>query len=124
MNSKIYYNSLMTNHDFDRGSCYCTDFAIGYLGIINESLVYSNSGEIKLLPCLPTSGFEAGEITGLRARTQAVIDSLIWNTNEGTVSVTITSDIEQAIEISCGLSDEVQTVNFAAGETKTIDFSV
>lgn len=124
MNSKIYYNSLMTNHDFDRGSCYCTDFAIGYLGIISESLVYSNSGELKLLPCLPTSGFEAGEITGLRARTQAVIDSLIWNTNEGTVSVTITSDIEQAIEISCGLSDEVQTVNFAAGETKTIDFSI
>ena len=44
MNHKIRYNSLMTNHDYDRGSCYCTDFAIGYLGIINESLVYSNNG--------------------------------------------------------------------------------
>ncbi|MBO5856861.1 MAG: glycoside hydrolase N-terminal domain-containing protein, partial [Clostridia bacterium] len=41
MNHGIYYDSLLTNHDYDRNSCYCTDFAIGYLGIINESLVYS-----------------------------------------------------------------------------------
>ncbi len=41
MNHKIRYNSLMTNHDYDRGSCYCTDFAIGYLGIVHEALVYS-----------------------------------------------------------------------------------
>ena len=124
MNSKIYYNSLMTNHDFDRGSCYCTDFAIGYLGIISESLVYSDTGKVEILPCLPTSGFEAGEITGLRARTRAVIDSLEWSMSLGTASVTITSDIEQSIEVSCGLSDETQTVSFAAGETKTVEFSI
>ena len=76
MNSKIYYNSLMTTHDFDRGSCYCTDYAIGYLGIISERLVYSNTGKIEILPCLPTSGFDAGQITGLRARTRALIDDL------------------------------------------------
>ena len=52
----------MTNHDYDQGSCYCTDFAIGYLGIVNEALVYSNEGEIGLLPALPTSGFDKGTV--------------------------------------------------------------
>ena len=79
---------------------------------------------MEILPCLPTSGFEAGEITGLRARTRAVIDSLEWSMSLGTASVTITSDIEQSIEVSCGLSDETQTVSFAAGETKTVEFSI
>ena len=122
MNSKIYYNSLMTNHNFDRSSCYCTDFAIGYLGIISESLVFSDTGVIEILPCLPTSGFDAGNITGIRARTRAIIDDLTWDINEGTASVTITSDIAQTIEISCGMTDETQSVSFAAGETNTVDF--
>lgn len=124
MNSKIYYDSLMTNHNFDRSSCYCTDFAIGYLGIINESLVYSDSGVVEILPCLPESGFDSGKITGLRARTRAVIDTLEWDCANGAASVTLTSDIEQTIEVSCGLSQETQTFSFAAGETKTIDFTI
>lgn len=122
MNHRIHYNSLLTNHDYDRGSCYCTDFAIGYLGIINESLVYSNNGEIEILPALPTSGFEKGEITGLRTRTQAEIVSLKWNIENGSFSVTIKSDIEQTIKVSCGLAKDVKTVAFAKGEVKTIEF--
>ncbi len=52
----------MTNHDYDQRSCYCTDFAIGYLGIVNEALVFSNKNEIEILPALFESGFDAGEI--------------------------------------------------------------
>lgn len=124
MNSRIYYNSLMTNHNFDRSSCYCTDFAIGYLGIISESLVFSDTGVMEILPCLPTSGFDTGSITGIRARTRAVIDDLTWDINAGTASVTITSDIAQTIDISCGLSQETRSVPFSAGETKTIEFNM
>lgn len=123
-NNWIYYDSLMTNHDTNRWSCYCTDFAIGYLGIINESLVYSYTGEIEILPALPDSGFENGEITGLRTRSRAVIDSLKWNLNENSAMVTITSNIPQTIEISCGLSSETQIVTFNSGETKTITFTI
>ena len=123
MSNKIYYNSLMTNHDYDRGSCYCTDFAIGYLGIISESLVFSDTGVIEILPCLPTSGFDSGQIKGLRARTRALINDLTWDAASGTASVTVTSDTEQTIEISCGLGGETQSVTFAAGETKTIEFT-
>lgn len=123
MSSKIYYKSLMTNHHTNRRSAYCTDFEIGYLGIINESLAYSENGYIDLLPSVPLSGFYSGEITGLKTRTRATIDSLKWNYNENSASVTITSDIEQDIEIACLEFDKnVETVHFAAGETKTIEF--
>ncbi len=120
MNHKIRYNSLMTNHDYDQGSCYCTDFAIGYLGIINESLIYSNTGEIELLPAL-IDGFDKGKITGVNARTQATVDSLEWNMEEGTVDAAITSRIDQEIAISYGNNTEI--INFKANETKTVSFS-
>lgn len=123
-NNWIYYDSLMTNHDTNRWSCYCTDLAIGYLGIINESLVYSYEGEIEVLPALPVSGFESGEISGIRTRSRAVVDSLKWNLAEGTAEVTVTSDIAQTIEISCGLSDETQTVAFKEGESRTVAFDI
>lgn len=123
MSSKIYYKSLMTNHHTNRRSAYCTDFEIGYLGIINESLAYSENGFIDLLPSVPLSGFDGGEITGLKTRTRATIDSLKWNYNENSASVTITSDIEQDIAIACLPFDKnVDTFHFSAGETKTIEF--
>lgn len=123
-NHKIRYNSLMTNHDYDQGSCYCTDFAIGYLGIVNEALVYSNTNEIEVLPALFESGFDAGEITGIKARTRATVDSLKWDVNAKTAQVTVTSDIEQTIKLSCGLSDKTETLTFAPGETKTVEFTL
>lgn len=122
MNHKIRYNSLMTNHDYDRGSCYCTDFAIGYLGIINESLVYSNIGEIGLLPALPTSGFDKGEITGIKTRTRATVTSMKWDVSSKTVEAVITSDIDQTVAITCG--DNEQSVEFKAGESKTVSFNM
>ncbi len=124
MNHKIYYNSLMTNHNYDRSSCYCTDFAIGYLGIINESLIYSNKGEIELLPSLLESGCNQGEITGIRTRTQATVDSLKWDISAKTCTAVITSDIHQTIVISSPLSQDTQTVELEAGQSVTVDLAL
>lgn len=124
MNNWIYYDSLMTNHDYDRNSCYCTDFAIGYLGIINESLVYSDEGKVEILPALPVSGFEGGEICGVRTRCRAVVDSLKWNLKEGTAELTLTSEKAQTIEISCPLSDKTETLTLSEGETVKVTFSI
>lgn len=124
MNHKIRYDSLMTNHDYDRGSCYCTDFAIGYLGIINESLVYSNTGEIEVLPALLNSGFDKGTITGIKARTRATVEKLEWDVATGNATVEIKSDIDQTIKLSCGLSDDAYELTFNANETKTITFEL
>ncbi len=124
MSSKIYYDSLMTNHHMNASSAYCTDFTIGYLGIINESLVYSNIGEIEILPALLNSGFEKGALTGIRARTQATVEKLEWDIENGTATVTVKSDIAQEIKITCGLSSDEQTVGFNANEAKTITFEL
>ena len=122
VNRGIFYDSLMTNHHYNRSSAYCTDFAIGYLGVVHESLLYSNTGRIELLPAAPNSGFSVGEINGIKARTQATIDNMSWNLDNGTVSATITSDIDQTILVSCGISDKTQTLNLKAGETATVNF--
>ena len=108
----------MTNHDYDRGSCYCTDFAIGYLGIVNEALVYSDTGVIELLPALPTSGFDKGELDGLRTKSRAVIESLKWDGE--TVEAKIKSEIDQTITISYGNKSE--TLSLKQNETATVEF--
>lgn len=119
MNHKIRYDSLMTNHDYDQGSCYCTDFAIGYLGIINEALVYSHNGDIELLPALP-SGFDSGTLTGVKTRCRATVASLEWADGGKTVKVKITSDIAQDLNITC--NGKTQKATFAAGEEKEFSF--
>ena len=120
----IYYNSLMTNHHTNRGSCYCTDFAIGYLGMINEALVYSYTGKIEVLPALPTSGFDEGYIKGIKCRTRAEVTNLSWSLKTGKASVTVKSDIDQTIEISCGLSSKTEKVTLKAGESVTVEFDI
>lgn len=124
MNHKIHYNSLMTNHDYDRHSCYCTDFEIGYLGIINESLLYSETGTVEILPAVLLDGFDSGEITGLRARTRAEVNRLAWDLEAKTASVTVTSDIAQELTVRCGITGEEKVLQFAAGEQKTVDFTL
>lgn len=120
MNHKIRYDSLMTNHDYDQGSCYCADFAIGYLGIVNEALIFSHNSDIELLPALPTSGFDKGSISGVKTRNRATITSLEWDKEKGTVSATVTSDIEQTLNIS--YNGKAQSVTFKAGESKSVKF--
>ena len=120
----IYYKSLMTNHHTNRSSCYCTDFAIGYLGMVNEALVYSYTGKVEVLPALPTSGFDEGYIKGIRLRTRAVLENLSWSLETGKASVTVSSDIDQTLEISCGLSQQSKTVTLKAGEKVTVDFDI
>ncbi|MDE6473533.1 MAG: glycoside hydrolase N-terminal domain-containing protein [Clostridia bacterium] len=124
MNSMIYYNSLMTNHHTNKNSGYCTDYSIGYLGMVNECLVFSNKGEIQLLPCLPTSGFDKGRLSGMKLRTQATLTYMEWDLTKKRISATIVSDIDQTVTVSCGLSDESQTVDLKKGEEYKIKFSI
>ena len=121
MNSYIYYDSLLTNHHTNAESGYCTDYAIGYTGIVNEALVYSYTGEVGLLPALPTSGFDEGVIKGIRLRTRAALTSMSW-TKSG-VEAVITSDVAQTLTVTCGMNGEQRQITFAAGESKTVSFA-
>jgi alpha-L-fucosidase 2 len=101
MSSDIYFTSLMTDHNTDRSvGVYCTDTSIGTVGIINEMLLYSNTGEIELLPALPKK-WAKGSINGLMARTNAQVTKLEWNLEEGTAAVSIRSFIPQSIKVAC-----------------------
>ena len=122
MNHGIYYDSMMTNHDYDRNSCYCTDFAIGYLGIVNESLIYSYNDKIELLPATPKS-FENGEICGIRTRNRCIVESLTWDFKNSVIIATITSEINQTLTISCGLSEDEEKITFEANNPRTVEFT-
>lgn len=124
MHSSIYYDSLMTNHHTDASSGYCTDFAIGYVGIVNESLVFSEPGAVQLLPALPLSGFDAGSIGGLRLRSNAVLTDMTWSLSKGTVTATISSEKAQTIVVTCGLSGQSETLKFRRAGEKTVTFSI
>ncbi len=101
MSSDIYFTSLMTDHNTDRSiGVYCTDTSFGTVGIINEMLLYSNTGEIELLPALPTQ-WKKGFINGLITRTNAQITKLEWDSEKGEAECTIYSNINQKIKIGC-----------------------
>ncbi|MDQ8738444.1 glycoside hydrolase family 95-like protein [Paenibacillus sp. LHD-38] len=89
-----YYPSLMTDHDTNRRNhCYCTDTSFGVVASINEALLFSNTGEIELLPALP-SDWQAGSIDGLMARTQVEVKHLSWNLLTGTTKATLFSRVD------------------------------
>lgn len=124
MNSRIYYDSLMTNHHTSGTSGYCTDYAIGYVGIVNESLVFSEPGAVQVLPALPLKSFDEGKITGLRLRTQAVLESMEWSLSKGTLTVQIRSEKAQTIKLTCGLSSESKTLKFDKAGVLTATFRI
>ena len=107
MSSKIYYTSLLTNHHMNARSAYCTDFAIGYTGIINESLMYSNTNELEVLPT-KISYWKKGSIENLAARCRAYV-SIKWD--EDSVSVDITAIDDTYFELRCG--EEYSSIEYA-----------
>lgn len=79
---------------------------------------------MEILPAVLLDGFARGEITGLRARTRAEVDRLSWDLEAKTASVTVTSDIAQELTVRCGITGEEKVLQFAAGEQKTVDFTL
>lgn len=100
-----YYSSLMTDHDSNRRcNCYCTDTSFGTVAAINEALLFTNTGEIEVLPALP-SDWTKGSIHGLMARTWVEVKALSWNLSAKTVYVVLrSSKNENAIRLRAGLS--------------------
>ncbi|MEI2279803.1 glycosyl hydrolase family 95 catalytic domain-containing protein [Paenibacillus polysaccharolyticus] len=99
-----YYDSLMTDHDTNRRNhCYCTDTAFGVVATVQEALLYSNTGEIEVLPAL-SSDWISGHIEGLMARTQVQVSRLSWDQSMGITSVVLSSLIQNnTIRLSSGL---------------------
>ncbi|MGO4375451.1 glycoside hydrolase family 95-like protein, partial [Paenibacillus sp. MCAF20] len=95
---------LMTDHDTNRRNhCYCTDTLFGVVASVNETLLFSNTGEIELLPALP-SDWESGSMDGLMARTQVEVKQLSWDLLTGTAKATLNSRIDDnTVRLSAGV---------------------
>lgn len=99
--SRLFFSSMMTNHDKWRTSAYCTDASITMPAIMLEALAYSDTGMIEILPALP-GGWKEGSISGMMARSQTKIKNLSWNKEKNTASVVIRPDADQTLELKCG----------------------
>lgn len=102
MTDSGYYKSLMTDHDTNRRcDTYCTDTLFGTVGAVNETLLFSNTGEIEVLPALP-SEWKSGSINGLMARTGVEVKELLWDNNTVTFTLQSVSDHNE-IKVKAGL---------------------
>lgn len=118
--TKVYYNSMFTDHNTNRGSdCFCTDTSLGILGVIDEMLMYSDTGIIEVLPAL-VKDLKEGSVKGLMANTQAQV-SVQWQ--DKAVKVSVMSNKEQTIKISCA-GQQSREETFKKGETKSFDFTL
>ncbi len=136
------YSNMLTSHNRSGGSCLCTDSAFGLMGAVNESLLYSNTGVVEILPTL-LPNLDKGSITGLRTRCNTAAD-IAWDLGSHAASVTLTTDEDSTeIKLLCGLDwdsaklggnvlpitkDEqgrkYVTVTLNKGKTAQIDFAL
>jgi hypothetical protein len=118
-----YYTSLMTDHDTNRrNDCYCTDTLFGTVGAVNEALLFSNTGEIEVLPALP-SEWKAGSINGLMARTRVEVSELSWDICSNIVSVTLKSVADHnEIKLKAGVPWTKATVDGREAKALTDGF--
>ena len=111
VNSGYQYNNLLTSHNKGRSSAFCTDNAIGLTGAVLEGLVYSNTGEIELLPTLIGS-WKQGNVSGLMTRTNAELTDMAWDLPNKKVTVEINSNkAENEIRLMSGISWKSASVN-------------
>lgn len=120
LTNNYQYSSMMTSHNNNHSSTYCTDSAFGIMGAINESLLYSSDDVVEILPTLLSSS-DKGSISGLRARCNAQCD-VKWNINEWSSSVTVTTDeAADTVKVRCGQPWEAATVGGVEQQVKTDD---
>ncbi|MDY7223282.1 glycosyl hydrolase family 95 catalytic domain-containing protein [Halalkalibacterium halodurans] len=116
-----YYTSLMTDHDTNRrNDCYCTDTLFGILGAVNEALLFSNIGEIEVLPALPTE-WKSGSINGLMSRAGVEVKGLLWDNNIVSFTLQSVSDHNE-IKVKAGIHWTKGMVNHKEAETHDDEF--
>jgi len=100
----FFWNSLATAHDYvtwtqaATSTDYCQDTSGSVPTVLMEMLATTNRGRLELLPALPRD-FRTGSAQGMLGRSQFVIDELRWNLDELELYVTLTSLIDQELDL-------------------------
>ena len=89
------YPSLITSHE-PGPRILCDDGNGAIPHILNRMVLQSTPGRLALLPAIPAA-LPKGALNGIRARGQIGIQTIRWDTQSGTLSATIQSDIAQKI---------------------------
>lgn len=111
-----FNNNLMTTHDPHK--IFNTDMSGAYPTIVMDMLAYSDLGQITLLPACPKA-WRSGEICGMALRGGIHCDRLAWK--DGKCSVTLTSKIDQTVQVQVGYQGEWHKVELKAGSARTFN---
>jgi hypothetical protein len=119
---------------------YMPDAQGGIPTILLESLFYSRPGFMEPLPALPCGAFRKGSVKGLVARSFALVDELAWDMDRGSITLAVTSKVDQEItacyregfrSFACegavygkGSGDIYRQVWLKAGETAVLHWSI
>lgn len=118
LGNDMVHRSLMTSHYPDR-LIYNADVAHALPAVLSEALLYTRPGVLELLPALP-SPLVRGSITGLRARGRIRVHELSWDVPAGTAELTVTSDIDQDVELICRHAELPLSVTTTAGPAPSV----
>ncbi len=97
--NRFWLNNMASMHNHK--SLFNMDISGGMPAVIIKMLVFSEPGQVKLLPALPAE-FSAGEIKGILCRGQIRINSLKWSKTGITVSIVSGKDQSVTIESPFG----------------------
>ena len=111
------YPSLLTSHEpGPRILCDDGNGAIPHL--VTRMIVQSQPGQLRLLPALPDA-LPQGTLNGVRARGQLGVDRVTWDTPARRLTVVLTSDIRQEIDLFLPPGRNVDTVT-VDGKPQTV----
>ena len=107
----VFHTSLVPSH-YDHLSVFNVDASGGIPAVINNCLIYSQPGQLDLLPALP-SALPRGHIRGILARGQVTLDTLAWELRAGTVTAKLISARAQRVMVGLppGVRNARLTVN-------------
>lgn len=108
------YPSLLTAHE-PGPRILCDDGNGAIPQIVHRMVIQSRPGRLSLLPALPQA-LPQGTLRGIRARGQIGVDRVSWDLTAGSLSVVLTSGIQQDITLVLppGMVTDQLTVNGAA----------
>ena len=112
--NNVFHTSLVPSH-YDHLQVFNVDASGGIPSVIYNCLVFSQPGQLDLLPALPAA-LPVGSFDGSLARGQIKIDKLAWDMKAGTVTAKLTSVVAQKMNIGLppGVANGGMTLNGVA----------
>ena len=91
ISKNMIYSSMMMNHNTDNSSAYCTDPVITIPAALLESMVYTDTTTLELLPAVGNNLNCGGSLSGTRGvslRSGGVLNLLEWDYTKVTAKIT------------------------------------